>query len=92
MLEIKQKKEVISIGMKVKYVLLMLPGDRDEAVKELKKWDLWGPLLIGLLFSLSLALSANEKYEYDDFINVFLIFWIGGFFVSVNCKLLGNKG
>lgn len=48
--------------------------------------------MIGLIFSLSLALSANEKYEYDDFINVFLIFWIGGFFVSVNCKLLGNKG
>jgi hypothetical protein len=45
--------------MKIKYVMLMLPGDREAAVKELKKWDLWGPLLIGLIFSLSLALSAN---------------------------------
>ena len=30
---INKKKEAISIGMKVKYVLLMLPGDRDEAIK-----------------------------------------------------------
>ena len=40
----------------------MFPGDREQAIRELKKWDLWGPLIIGLVFSLSLALSANEKY------------------------------
>jgi hypothetical protein len=46
-----------------------------------------------LFFSLSLALTASsEKYREDDFINVFILFWIGAFLNAVNCRLLGNKG
>ena len=80
------------MARKVKYALLMLPGDREEAVARLKDWDLWGPLLICFVFSLAIGIEANTAYAYDSFINVFLIFWAGAFFASVNCRLLGNKG
>lgn len=78
--------------MKVKYTLLMLPGDREEAVSKLKEWDLWGPLGICFVFSLAIGIEANSAFAYDSFINVFLIFWMGAFLASVNCRLLGNKG
>lgn len=80
------------MAMKAKYTLLMLPGDRDEAVAKLKDWDLWGPLGICFVFSLAIGIEANSAYAYDSFINVFLIFWMGAFLASVNCRLLGNKG
>lgn len=78
--------------MKIKYTILMLPGDREEAITNLKQWDLWGPLLICLLYSLGVGIGGNSLYYYDSFINVFVIFWVGSFFASINCKLLGNKG
>lgn len=75
----------------MRYVLLLLPRHKEQATNELKHWDLWGPLIICLFFSITLSLvSSNDKIE--DFINVFIIFWIGGFIVALNTKLLGNKG
>ena len=83
---------MISIGWKMRYVVLMLPQHREKSIKYLRKWDLWGPMLICLLFALPMAaVSGNPAYE-EDFINVFLIFWIGALLISVNCKLLGSKG
>lgn len=59
----------------------------------MKNWDLWGPLFICLFFSLSLALFADgPDYTNEDFINVFIMFWVGAFLISINCKLLGSKG
>jgi hypothetical protein len=70
--------------------MLLLPKHKEEATNELKQWDLWGPLLICLFFSVSLAvMSLRDRLE--NFINVFLIFWIGGFITAINSKLLGSK-
>jgi hypothetical protein len=80
------------VALKLKYTLLMLPGDREEAISRLKQWDLWGPLAICLVFALGIGLRADAKYSYDSFVNVFIIFWLGGSLASVNCRLLGNKG
>lgn len=74
-------------------MVLLLPRHREESINHLKNWDLWGPLFICLFFSLSLALFADgSKYRNDDFINIFIMFWVGAFLVSINCKLLGSKG
>jgi hypothetical protein len=70
----------------------MLPGDREEAISQLKIWDLWGPLIICFIFMLGIGIEANSDYVYDSFVNVFLIFWIGSLLVAINCRLLGNKG
>lgn len=70
----------------------MLPGDRSAAIEKLKEWDLWGPLVICLIFALSIAIEANSNYTYDSFVNVFAIFWVGAALAGVNCRLLGNKG
>jgi hypothetical protein len=78
--------------MKVKYTVLLLPGDREEAINHLKNWDLWGPLLICLIFALGIGLEANSQYTYDSFVNVFIIFWLGAALAGINCRLLGNKG
>ncbi len=77
---------------KVKYTILMIPGDREGAIEKLKNWDLWGPLFICLLFTLGIGIEANSTYQYDSFVNVFLTFWLGSFLAGVNCRLLGNKG
>ena len=92
-IKITQVRELVSIGCKIRYVVLLLPKHREESINHLKNWDLWGPLLICLFFSLSLALFADgSKYRNDDFINVFIMFWLGAFLISINCRLLGCKG
>lgn len=42
---------------KLKYVLL--PRFREEGGKELRNWDLWGPLLLCLLLAFTLGLGSN---------------------------------
>jgi hypothetical protein len=34
----------------------MLPGDREEAITQLKNWDLWGPLIICFIFMLGIGI------------------------------------
>ena len=85
-------REAVSVGLKMKYTLLMLPGDREESISRLKQWDLWGPLCICFLFSLGIGIAANAAYKYDSFINVFAIYWVGAALAGINCRLLGNKG
>ena len=74
------------------YVVLLLPKHREASMDALKQWDLWGPLFICIFFSLCLALTSSSDANDDDFVNVFLLFWIGGCLVSLNCRLLGAKG
>lgn len=59
---------------------------------KLKEWDLWGPLLICFIFSLAIGLEAEDNYAYENFVNVFIIFWIGAMLIGINCRLLGNRG
>jgi hypothetical protein len=56
---------------------------------KLKIGDLWGPLLLTILLSLSLAWDISDKGTL--FVLVFTIFWIGGMIVTINAQLLGVK-
>jgi hypothetical protein len=80
---------------KVKYVLNPYLKDEDK-YKEirncnslLKLGDLWGPLLMTISLSLSLAWDISDKGTL--FVLVFTIFWIGGVVVTINAQLLGVK-
>ena len=71
---------------KIKCVLL--PQYQKDKSKEIRNWDLWGPLLI--CFSLCLILTfGNSKINEDSsFVLIFCIVWIGGFIINLNAKIL----
>jgi protein YIPF6 len=85
-------KEMTAFLFKVRYVILMLPKHREQSINCLRKWDLWGPMIICLFFAIPMSVVSEDPLYEEDFINVFLIFWVGSLLVSVNCKLLGSKG
>lgn len=64
----------------MKFVLL--PREQEEAVKELKNWDLWGPLLLCIV--LSSALNSL-------LVATFVLVWGGAGVVTLNAQLLGSK-
>jgi hypothetical protein len=84
------KRDLNKIAQKIKFV--MNPnGQQEETLKELRNWDLWGPLLLCLQLSIMLSLSAPPSQEMVIFASVFFIFWSGSGVVTLNCQLLGGK-
>ena len=88
-------RDVKRIGFKLKYVLL--PKVQEEKAKELRDWDLWGPLLLCMLLSLTLSLSssssATEKTEETAslvFSIVFCLISVGSVIITINTLLLGG--
>ena len=41
----------------------MLPKHREESINYLKKWDLWGPMIICLAFAIPMA-AVNSNPDY----------------------------
>lgn len=82
------KRDLRMIAYKLKYV--MHPRMRQEAAKELRNWDLWGPLLLCLALAFVLSLEATED---DDTIfgTIFVIIWGGASVLTLNAKFLGGK-
>ena len=63
--------------------------NEDKKLKEIRQWDLWGPLIFTILLSFALSFGTDEKS--DMFVLVFVIFWIGSVLVYLNGNLLGAK-
>ena len=63
--------------------------NEDKKFKEIRQWDLWGPLIFTILLSFTLSFGTDEKS--DMFVLVFVIFWIGSVLVYLNGNLLGAK-
>ena len=66
-------RDLRKIWTKIKMVI-MPTGGEEETLKELRNWDLWGPLMLCLLLSITLSLSAPEGQEMLLFTSVFFIF------------------
>jgi hypothetical protein len=49
------KRDLRAIGIKLRYVFLPRISETEETMKELRNWDLWGPVC----FSLFPPLKAN---------------------------------
>ena len=70
----------------------------DEKSKELRDWDLWGPLILCLMLALTLSITGktpDAKDGADDgatlvFGIVFVVVWIGSAVVTINAQLLGG--
>lgn len=56
--------------------------------RKLKSWDLWGPLLLCIIFSWTLSLASKESISSSIFGTVFCVVWAGSALLAINAKLL----
>ncbi len=83
-------RDVRQVGTKLRYVLLpTLPPS--DALRELRNWDLWGPLLLCLSLAVLLSAGAAEGQAGAVFALVFVLVWAGAGIVTLNAQLLGGK-
>ncbi|RNE96702.1 terbinafine resistance locus protein (yip1) [Trypanosoma rangeli] len=80
-------RDAVAIGRKMLIVLVPPLGEE----KELRDWDLWGPLLLCLLLAIILAGSAGTNQGGLIFSAVFVLVWGGAAVVTLNSKFLGSK-
>ena len=83
-------RDLRQVATKLRYVLLPA-GHHTETLKELRNWDLWGPLLLCLTLSILLSVSAPVGQASLVFASVFVIVWAGAAVVTVNAQLLGGS-
>jgi hypothetical protein len=66
-------------------------SENDKMVlRQLKDWDLWGPLVLCLTLAVLLSLKAPTNQASLVFAAVFCSVWVGGTVVTVNAQLLGG--
>ena len=83
-------RDLRQVATKLRYVLLPA-GRQNDTLKELRNWDLWGPLLLCLVLSILLSMSAPVGQASLVFASVFVIVWAGAAVVTVNAQLLGGQ-
>ena len=83
-------RDLKQVASKLKVVLLPRE-DQEGILKQLKEWDLWGPLMVCLTLSIMLSITAPEDQKALVFAGVFVIVWIGAAVVTLNAQLLGGK-
>jgi protein YIPF6 len=84
-------RDMKQVAEKLKVVLLPLGHNNESSVIEkLREWDLWGPLLVCLLLSSTLGLTAPSEVASAVFAAVFVIVWAGAAAVTINAQLLGG--
>lgn len=80
-------RDLKNIGEKMRHVII--PNKDNKNI--LRDWDLWGPLLLCLVLSIRLSLTAPKNQTAMVFTGVFVIVWVGAGVVTVNSQLLGGK-
>lgn len=83
-------RDVNMVAAKLK-IVLSPNASPDDSRRELRNWDLWGPLLLCLVLSMLLSIAAPDDQKSLVFSSVFAIVWIGSAVVTVNAQLLGGK-
>jgi hypothetical protein len=81
-------RDLRRVGKKLRTVLLPMQAEADT-LKELRDWDLWGPLLLCLVLSIITSASAPEGQTSLVFASVFVLVWVGAAVVTINAQLLG---
>jgi len=66
-------------------------SDNDKMVlRQLKDWDLWGPLVLCLALAVILSFKAPTDQASLVFAAVFCAVWVGATVVTLNAQLLGG--
>ncbi|CAK4111721.1 unnamed protein product [Aphanomyces euteiches] len=82
-------RDVRLVGSKLK-VVLMPKNTSDQTLQALRDWDLWGPLLVCLILSIMLSVTAPANQSAMVFTGVFVVVWAGAAVVTINAQLLGS--
>mmetsp|Transcript_6758 Transcript_6758/g.13425 ORF Transcript_6758/g.13425 Transcript_6758/m.13425 type:complete len:209 (-) Transcript_6758:92-718(-) len=78
-------RDLNRVWVKMKHVLL--PTNSDQ---KLTDWDLWGPLFLCLILSISMSWDAQSDQAALVFAIVFVLVWCGAGVVTMNAVLLGG--
>ena len=81
-------RDLSLIYNKLKYVINPFTS-KEEKRKQIRQWDLWGPLILNMLLACTLSLNTKEKSQMTSLI--FIIFWLGGVVLYLNANFLGVK-
>ena len=84
------KRDLMMIWVKLTYVMVPRQMMKEKA-KQLRDWDLWGPLVLCLALAVCLSFSANTESGGLVFEIVFVIVWAGAAIVAINGQLLGGN-
>jgi protein YIPF6 len=85
-------RDLKQVYAKLQVVLLPIGNNNeDNVIEKLREWDLWGPLLVCLLLSSTLGLTAPAEVASSIFAAVFVIVWAGAAAVTLNAQLLGGS-
>ena len=83
-------RDLRRVGKKLGTVLLPTQAEA-ETLRELRDWDLWGPLLLCLVLSIITSVRAPAGQQSLVFASVFVLVWVGAAVVTLNGQLLGGK-
>jgi len=83
-------RDLRRVARKLRAVLLPMTAEADT-LRELRDWDLWGPLLLCLVLSVITSSGAPDGQKSLVFASVFVIVWVGAAVVTLNAQLLGGK-
>ena len=83
-------RDLRRVGKKLGTVLLPTQAEA-ETLRELRDWDLWGPLLLCLVLSIITSARAPAGQQSLVFASVFVLVWMGAAVVTLNGQLLGGK-
>ena len=81
-------RDLLLIYTKLKFVVIP-NGPKNLKTWHIKRWDLWGPLILDLLLACTLAINSKDKSQM--IILIFVIFWLGGVILYLNANFLGVK-
>jgi len=82
-------RDLRMVGSKLKVVLR--PQSASSAtLSQLKEWDLWGPLLVCLVLSILLSITAPAGQSALVFSAVFVVVSLGAVVITLNAQLLGS--
>ena len=82
------KRDLDLIYTKLK--LVMNPFiSKEKKYIQIRQWDLWGPLLLNIILTLTLTFNTKEKGQITSLI--FIIFWLGGSIIYLNNYFLEVK-
>jgi hypothetical protein len=81
-------RDLFLIYTKLKFVIMPY-AEKEKKNFHIKQWDLWGPLILDMFLSCTLAVNSKEKS--NMIILIFVIFWLGGVILYLNANFLGVK-
>jgi hypothetical protein len=82
------KRDAIAIFRKLLHVLY--PTENKLLLRE---WDLWGPFFLCVILAALMHSTSDtdpKSFAGASFAQIFVLFWLGAFVVTLNTKLLGG--